>query len=487
MASGPHVTDPLIGITLQGRYQVTRKIGEGGMGAVYEAQHTLIGKRVAVKVLLERYAQKTEIVARLQQEARLASAIGNEHIVDITDFGETEDGRTFVVMEYLEGESFADLIAREGPLSAERAIAIARQVADALGAAHQKGIVHRDVKPENIFLIRRNDKEFVKVVDFGISKILRPGDEELQRLTQTGMVLGTPLYMSPEQARGEEDLDHRIDIYALGVILYESVTGEVPFRGKNSLVIINQVLAADPRAPRDLRPDLGISEAFESVILHSMAKERGRRYQSMAELEKDLERLQAGELDVGPIIREPQPGAQTGAFARKLSERWMQVTALVVVAAATIIVMKASARATADPLPPVALVVPTIPVFAPASAPVPTMVTLTFTSSPSGAEVDLMTADHGYASLGVTPIVKTVPRSDAPALYRVRLAGYRPVDDKPISLKTDQTTPLSLDPLPRQMPVVAVTQTVKTSPPPATQATSQTGIDPVTGLAKHGP
>ncbi|MES1209450.1 MAG: serine/threonine-protein kinase, partial [Pseudomonadota bacterium] len=159
--------DSLIGVVLAGRYEVVRRIGEGGMGAVYEARHTLIGKRVAVKVLLEKFHAKSDFVARLLQEARLAGSIGHEHIVDVTDFGTTEDGRSFVVMEFLDGESLADLERREAPLPIDRSLRIARQAASALGAAHAKGIFHRDVKPENIYLIRRAEADFVKVVDLG--------------------------------------------------------------------------------------------------------------------------------------------------------------------------------------------------------------------------------------------------------------------------------------------------------------------------------
>ena len=262
---------------LADRYEVVRRIGEGGMGAVYEARHTVIGKRVAVKVLLEKFVAKSDFVARLLQEARLASSIGHEHIVDVTDFGTTVDGRSFVVMEFLDGESLAELAMREAPLPIERSVGIARQVASALGAAHAKGIFHRDVKPENIYLVKRADVDFVKVVDFGISKAVKPaGDEggEGYRLTHTGLLLGTPLYMSPEQARGEEDLDHRVDIWALGVLLYECLTGEVPFRANNYLGIISQVLTHEPTPPSKLRPELGISGAVEAVVMRAMEKDR---------------------------------------------------------------------------------------------------------------------------------------------------------------------------------------------------------------------
>ncbi len=281
----------LTGVTLSGRYLVTRKVGQGGMGAVYEATHTLIGKRVAVKVLLEKYAQRDAIVKRLKQEAQLASSIGNEHIIDITDFGSTEDGRTFVVMEFLEGESLAECLARESKLPEQRLLRIIQQACSALAAAHAKGIVHRDIKPENLFLLRRKEQDFVKVVDFGISKSLRASDEqeEPQRLTQTGMVLGTPLYMSPEQARGDDELDHRVDLYALGVIMYEAATGRVPFIGNNYLSVISQVLNEQPKAPREIRPEL--TDEFEAIVLKAMTKDRRERYASAEEMLVDLNAL----------------------------------------------------------------------------------------------------------------------------------------------------------------------------------------------------
>jgi len=184
------------------------------------------------QVLLEKFLENQELVARLLQEARLASSIGHENIVDVTDYGTTSDGRAFVVMEFLDGEPLAQLVMRDAPLPVERSLGILRQVCSALSAAHAKGIVHRDVKPENIYLVRRGEVDFVKVVDFGVIQG-GPGAREgpdWQRLTRTGTVLGTPLYMSPEQARGGEDVDHRTDIWGAGLMLYECLTGEVPFR-----------------------------------------------------------------------------------------------------------------------------------------------------------------------------------------------------------------------------------------------------------------
>jgi eukaryotic-like serine/threonine-protein kinase len=290
-AAGTMGLNEVIGQTLGGRYLVTRKIGQGGMGAVYEATHTLIGKRVAVKVLLEKYAQREAIVKRLKQEAQLASSVGNEHIIDITDFGTTEDGRTFVVMEFLDGESLAECLGRENQLPEQRILRIASQACSALAAAHAKGVVHRDIKPENLFLLKRKDQDFVKVVDFGISKSLRTSseEEETTRLTQTGMVLGTPLYMSPEQARGDDELDQRVDVYALGVIMYEAAAGRVPFIGNNYLSVISQVLNEEPKPLRELRPEL--SEEFDAVVMKAMSKDVKERYASANDMLADVTSL----------------------------------------------------------------------------------------------------------------------------------------------------------------------------------------------------
>jgi serine/threonine-protein kinase len=293
--------DPLVGTNLAERYEIIRRIGEGGMGAVYEARHSIIGKRVAIKVLLEKFLENEELIARLLQEARLASSIGHQNIVDVTDFGTTRDGRAFVVMEFLEGEPLSELIMRDAPLPVERSLAIVKQVASALGAAHNKGIVHRDVKPENVYLVRRGDLDFVKVVDFGVSKAVRTQEEtgsEWARLTRTGAVLGTPLFMSPEQAGGSEDIDARADIWATALILYECLTGELPFRGSNYLGVVAQIQNKDVQPPSALRPELGIPDAVDRMVMHGLERDRTRRYQHMAAFEQDIDRLLAGEVDL---------------------------------------------------------------------------------------------------------------------------------------------------------------------------------------------
>jgi eukaryotic-like serine/threonine-protein kinase len=434
---GPAVPDDsIIGSLLAGRYEVTRRIGEGGMGAVYEARHTLIGKRVAIKVLLDKYAQKADVVARLQQEARLASSIGHENIVDITDFGETDDGRTFVVMEFLEGDALAAILQREGPLPPRRAVAIARQIASALEAAHGKGVVHRDVKPENVFITRRNDKDFVKVVDFGISKLMKAEAEEgadaagSPRLTQTGMVLGTPLYMSPEQARGEEDLDHRIDVYALGVILYECLTGEVPFHGTNYLSIISQVLGQDPKPPSQARPDLEISAALEGVVVKAMAKDRAVRYQTMGALDADLARIERGDVVDTSIASPPPRRAGTQVLV------WIGAVGLVAAAVAIAVprlVGTPEARSAVVP----AAVAPE-PVAPPVVAPPKGIekVKVVIRSEPAGAEVW-----WGSVKQGTTPATIDFPKGDERIEFTVMLAGYQearapffPTEDKTVEV-----------------------------------------------------
>jgi eukaryotic-like serine/threonine-protein kinase len=418
----------MVGATLSGRYLVTRKIGQGGMGAVYEATHTMIGKRVAVKVLLEKYAKRDALVARLKKEAELASSVQNEHIIDVTDFGQTDDGRTFVVMEFLEGESLAECLARETRLPEQRVLRIAHQAASALAAAHKKGIVHRDIKPENLFLLRRKEQDFVKVVDFGISKSLRASgdEEEPPRLTQTGMVLGTPLYMSPEQARGDDELDHRVDIYALGVIMYEAATGRVPFIGNNYLSVISQVLNEDATPPREIVPEL--SEEFEAIVLRAMSKDRRERYGDAQEILADLSAL------LDDPTRSTERAKITGP-RRKLPRKsslkaavWAGAIALVVIALIMIVNFllggSAGKKATAA-APPDAGVVPVdaaIAVVAPpdAAAEQIKMVQLRIETVPPGATI----IKDGVPQSEPTPATVEVVDKEKDVRFILQLDGY---------------------------------------------------------------
>ena len=286
--------EALIGTVVDHRYRIEALLGEGGMGLVYRATHTQLHKTLAIKVLRSENIRDEEVLARFRREAQSASNIGNEHIVDINDFGTLADGSTYFVMECLEGLDLIDAIDAVRRLAEGRAIHIARQICLALGAAHDAGIVHRDLKPENVFLIRRGDDEdFVKVLDFGIAKVAnRP-----HRLTRDGEVLGTPHYMSPEQCAGNE-IDHRTDIYALGVLLYEMVTGHAPHDADTMMGILTKHMYEDPVPPRVRVPKL--SEQLELVIMRSLEKKPEQRYQTMHEMEADLARVQAGHRPVGP-------------------------------------------------------------------------------------------------------------------------------------------------------------------------------------------
>jgi hypothetical protein len=261
------------------------------------------------------------------------------------------------VMEFLDGEPLSELIMRDAPLPVERSLGIVKQVASALGAAHAKGIVHRDVKPENVYLVRRGESDFVKVVDFGVSKAVRNREEsstEWQRLTRTGAVLGTPLFMSPEQASGGDDIDHRADIWAVALILYECLTGELPFRGNNYLGVVSQILNKQGQPPSTLRPELGIPAAVDRVVMHGLDKDRTRRYQAMDALERDLDRLLAG--DMGVVLDDAAAGA-SGSLPAKARSRWpwhLAAAAVLVVGLGTagLLARTENRTTTASPTPP---------------------------------------------------------------------------------------------------------------------------------------
>jgi serine/threonine-protein kinase len=278
--------DPLVGTLVAERYRVEKRLGQGGMGTVYVAEHLGIGKRVALKCLNPEYAANAMVVERFLREARLATAAGNEHIVDVTDIGKLPDGAPFIVMELLEGRELGDALAQDGPFVIGRAVRILRQACDALAAAHDKGIVHRDLKPDNLFLAKRTrDPEFVKVLDFGISKLTESG--KVQKLTGTGMTLGTPHYMSPEQAQGLPSVDHRTDVYALGVILYELLVGELPFDEETFPMLVVAIVTRDAPSVRVRRKDVPFE--LDAVVQRCLAKDPELRPQSVAELGALLE------------------------------------------------------------------------------------------------------------------------------------------------------------------------------------------------------
>ena len=302
-----------VGSTVDNRYFIERLIGEGGMGVVYRGRHKLIDKKVAIKILRGDMARDAEMTERFLQEARAASTIGNPHIIDISDFGVLSDGATYFAMEYLEGRSLTAAMQGE-PLSLPRILHVVKQIADGLAAAHSANIVHRDMKPDNVFLIQRGaDPDFVKILDFGIAKV----GGEASRLTRAGSVFGTPHYMAPEQASGSQ-VDARADVYALGVILYEMTSGKVPFDADSFMGIAMQHMHKAPVPVREMAPERDIPLEVDAIVLKLLAKEPADRYQTMGEVVADLERFERGEVPLA--LREMRAGgAVTGQFGALLS------------------------------------------------------------------------------------------------------------------------------------------------------------------------
>ena len=272
--------DPYIGQPV-GSYVVTRCLGRGGMGAVYEAQHPTIGSRVAVKFLHRRYSADEAIVDRFFNEARAVNVIGHDNIIHVSDFNRMEDGSPYFIMEFLEGRPLTELVGQPQPLSVTGPIFL--QVTEGLLAAHEKGIIHRDLKPDNLFLVNRGRRaNFVKIVDFGIAKLQGP-DAAASGRTATGMVMGTAQYMSPEQAGGEVGrISPASDVYSLGVIMFQLATGRLPFEGKSFGEILVGHLMQPPPPPRSLEPS--VPEGYEAVILRCLEKKPEDRYGSMDEL-----------------------------------------------------------------------------------------------------------------------------------------------------------------------------------------------------------
>jgi len=300
----PPVVDPLLGKTLAGRYLIQKKLGEGGMAIVYLATHKVLEKQVALKVLHGECARKPELVERFMQEAKAASRIRHENVIDISDFGATPDGYVFFAMELLHGHDLHDEIVRARVASQllpwQRSKRIYLQICAALSAAHALGIIHRDLKPENIYLVEfLGDPDFVKLLDFGIAKQteLALGD---RKLTQTGMLFGTPEYMSPEQARGDT-FDHRVDVYAMGCILFQLVTGKLPFEGENFMGVLTKHLTEPPpEIPPEVFDSIGAPRALAGVIQQALAKDRDQRFATMDDLANAVREL-SGDKPAAPV------------------------------------------------------------------------------------------------------------------------------------------------------------------------------------------
>ena len=298
----------ILGQIIDGRYHVLELIGEGGMGRVYLSEHVEIGRRVAVKILHPVYGRMPELVERFRREARAASRIGHPHIVDVTDSGTTKDGSVYFVMEYLEGVELANVIDREGALNLNRCLKVSAQICRALSAAHAVGIIHRDLKPENVFLtVREGTSDFVKVLDFGIAKSAEAEEARSNKLTHPGMAMGTPEYMAPEQAAGQP-ADARTDVYAVGAILYEMLTGLPPYTGENFMEILTKKATKDPEPLGNIRPDLPASVV--DLVDRAMSRVPDDRPPSMEAFEYELTKcLQGRGAAVAKILGMPVSAA----------------------------------------------------------------------------------------------------------------------------------------------------------------------------------
>lgn len=302
--------DDLIGKILAGRYRITDKIGEGGMGAIYKAVHIKMGRICAIKLLTSVSARDESAGARFNREARMASCIDNPHAVTIYDFGETDDGVLYLAMEFIEGEPLSRLLHRENVLDLDRVLNISSQISEALTAAHALGIVHRDLKPDNIMLTQKQgESDFVKVLDFGIAKSM--AEEGPDHLTRTGFIVGTPAYMSPEQLAGDE-LDARSDVYSLAIIVYQMCSARLPFEGDTMQAMMMKRVISDPIPLQTVAP--AVSDAVHRVVMRALTRDREDRTPSAHAFVTDLQAAQLGGTQVMGSVARATAGPVDGGF-----------------------------------------------------------------------------------------------------------------------------------------------------------------------------
>jgi len=303
-------TADLVGQVVADRYAIVKKLGEGGMGAVYLGEHVKMGRKSAIKVMNPSMAADADAISRFNREASNASRISHPNVCQIYDFGETPDGIIYLAMEYIEGAALTDIIEREGALPPPRAVRILRQSADALAAAHDLGIVHRDLKPDNIMIVQARDgADVVKVVDFGIAKAVA-GDEAGQKVTKTGLVVGTPEYMSPEQLSGDK-LDGRSDIYSLGLVFYRMLTGVLPFQADSAQETMIKRLTDEPMPLASARPDIAFPPGLQAVLDRALARTPSERYAVATEFARDAEIAVGVPAVPGTRVAEPVTTAAT--------------------------------------------------------------------------------------------------------------------------------------------------------------------------------
>jgi eukaryotic-like serine/threonine-protein kinase len=301
------------GDIIDGKYRIVRLIGEGGMGAVYEAENMRIHRKVAIKVLHAGVAQTGEAVSRFEREAQAAGRIGSEHIVEVLDLGNLPSGDRYMVMEFMDGDALSGRIRTRVRLTPGEIYPIMHQLLEALAAAHGAGIIHRDLKPDNVYLLksRGGKADFVKLLDFGISKFNQLSGDSGFSMTRTGAVMGTPYYMAPEQAKGARDLDHRVDLYAAGVILYEAITGEVPFNADTFNELLFKIVLEAAKPVEQVVPNMDPN--FAAIVNKSMAREPSQRFQTAKEFQQALEQWAAG---AGPQFAAALNASALGAPAQ---------------------------------------------------------------------------------------------------------------------------------------------------------------------------
>ncbi len=430
-----------------GNYRALSLLGEGGMGAVFLAEHPAIGRRVAVKVLRAEFSRDQELLARFLNEARAANAIRHPSIIEILDSGTTDNGMPYLVMELLEGESLSARIRRLGRLATGDALECAYQTASAVGAAHRKGIVHRDLKPDNLFVIpdaTNPGRERVKVLDFGIAKLQSAALTGDHVKTRTGTLIGTPVYMSPEQCLGTKEVDHRSDVYSLGVILYEMICGQPPFVSAGFGELVHMHLSQSPPAPRGLAP--ATSAAVEAVILRALAKKPDDRFAAMTDFQEALREAGGADFTVRgistPDFARTLPGAEARAptaptnqttFTTSSGEKTQPPTSgrrkiwIGAAVGAVVVLAVAFNRLGSTEPPPPPVTAPPLAARPPPVAPEPpppAPVIVKIATLPAGAEV--VRLDNG-ASLGTTPLQTTRRPGDPPVAVRIEKPGFAPV------------------------------------------------------------
>jgi len=432
----------MVGETV-GSFRVLQKIGEGGMGAVYLAEHPLIGKRVAIKMLLPELSQNQDVVNRFFNEARAATQLKHPGLIEVFDFGHHSSGSAFIVMEFLDGESLAAKLRQDRFLSLDFLLDLVRQIAIALSEAHKKGIVHRDLKPDNVFLVPDPERNFgvrAKVLDFGIAKLAN--DSPTSTKTRTGVMMGTPTYMSPEQCRGAGSVDHRTDVYALGCMIFEMATGRAPYIGEGP----GDVLAAHIYEPipsvRELQPQA--PPELDAIVTRAMAKRAEERYRSLAELVADVEALarQGGKVTFRsqPPANSPHHTTLSSSAGEVVGGQGYKRSTGVAIGLGLVALLGAGGLVawklggSSEPTAAVAPHAPKADVVAKPAAVEKSKAKahLHIDSRPSGAEV--FRASDGIR-IGETPLDLDIDKTRGQAVFTVRLSGYK---DERVSLDADQ-------------------------------------------------